>query len=161
VITQSWSWNHFHHQWIDRQSKQLQIKCIPEWLRNKMRCRQDLLDTMPRGARFCIKSWWIVCSVYDDDCFYYYLMLRTRLCGTGFICQHCWVVMFCTSHASKWTVLQQKSVRPKRATNLFVLRFMESEISRFAIASHETPLVFRFRKYVQSGPDTVRLMAKT
>jgi len=29
VITQYLSWNHFHHQWIGRQNKKLQIKCIP------------------------------------------------------------------------------------------------------------------------------------
>jgi len=29
VITQYWSWNCFHHQWIGRQNKKLQIKCIP------------------------------------------------------------------------------------------------------------------------------------
>ena len=29
IITQYWSWNHFYHQWIGRQNKKLQIKCIP------------------------------------------------------------------------------------------------------------------------------------
>ena len=29
MIIQFWSSNHFHHQWIGRQNKKLQIKCIP------------------------------------------------------------------------------------------------------------------------------------
>jgi len=28
MITQYWSWNHFHQQWFGRQNKSLQIKCI-------------------------------------------------------------------------------------------------------------------------------------
>jgi len=31
MITQYWSWNHLNHQWIGRQNKNLQIKCIPVW----------------------------------------------------------------------------------------------------------------------------------
>jgi len=29
MISQYWSWNHFHHQWISRQKKKLQMICIP------------------------------------------------------------------------------------------------------------------------------------
>ena len=34
-ITQDWSSNRFHHQWIGRQNKQSGIKCIPEWSRQR------------------------------------------------------------------------------------------------------------------------------
>ena len=33
--------NRFHHQWIGRQNKKLEIKCIPEWLRTRF-CIQNM-----------------------------------------------------------------------------------------------------------------------
>jgi len=47
VISEYWSSNHFDHQWIGRQNKKLEIKCITEWFKKKifmtkMRHRRDL-----------------------------------------------------------------------------------------------------------------------
>ena len=79
VITQYWSSNHFYHLWIGTQNKQIEIKCIPEYLRrrtfiwkircrldfswNKMRCRHDLSNKMRRRPHFFSESWWVVCNI--------------------------------------------------------------------------------------------------
>ena len=35
MITQYWSWNRFHHQWIGSQNKKLQIKSNASWFKQK------------------------------------------------------------------------------------------------------------------------------
>ena len=78
VMTQYWNSNHFHYQWIHRQNKKLQMKCIPEWLKSilmkrmrrrpdflwiKMRHRQDLSNKMFCRLNLLTKSSWVLCPV--------------------------------------------------------------------------------------------------
>jgi len=84
VITGCRSSNHLHHQWIGRQNKKLEIKCITEWVEkmmfhgkkcaagqmflwNKMRHRQDLSNRLRRMKEFLTESLWVVCPI-DTMC---------------------------------------------------------------------------------------------
>jgi len=58
MITQYWSLNHFHHQWIGRQNTKLQIKCIPvsakKYVKNAPQARFSMKQNAPH-ARFINK----------------------------------------------------------------------------------------------------------
>jgi len=88
VIIQYWSLN---HQWIDRQTMELEIKRSREWSRNrcsekkctashiflwnKMCRRQDLSNKMLRRPDFWTKSGWALCPI-DIVCNLFFLNLN-------------------------------------------------------------------------------------